>query len=274
MFSILTKEKITEHTPKLITTLLILFKKQKEILSVTQCLAVALSVICEFNKSLLDSQIDSILNTLSEITCSNLDFAQPETIKNQSEILRCFDTIGKYFCDKTVDHLIQMLRNNEREKIKALQIITHLVNSSDSVIKTRIPDLISVLKQTLNDSSIKVKIVLLKTIVAFAYHGNFFNSDGDAFIVFIIKLCCTPNVVNSKGMQEIDSTEWFEMVRTCDNSLFLLTSTVLELENVLWRLFLECFLNREYIEACCTLMRCLTHLAGRKKEVIQKGPRY
>lgn len=270
MFSILTQEKITEHTSKLIATLLALHKKQKDIYSVTQCLATVLLVVCEQNKSLLEPQLDSLLSTLSEVICISLDFAQPETIKTQSEVLRCFDRIAKYFCDKTVDHLIQMLKsNNEKEKIKSLLIVTHLVNSSDSTIKSRVVDLIHVLKPVLNDNSMKVKIALLKTIVAFAYHGHFFNPEGDVFIVFVIKLCCTPNIINSKGTPDIDSTEWFEMIRTCDNSLFLLTSTVLELENILWRLFLESLLNKEYTEACCTLLRCLTNLATRKKEAIK-----
>lgn len=272
MFSILPKDKVTEHSPKLITTLLLLYKKQKDIYSVSQCLATVLLVICELNKNLLDSQIDNLLNTLSEVVYASPDFTQPETIKNQSEVLRCFDRISKYFCDKTVDHLLQMLKNNhEKDKIKALLVITHLINSKDSSIKTRIHDVINMLRHMLNDSNVKVKITLLKTIVAFAYHGHFFNPDGAVFISFIIKLCCTPNAVNAKGVQDLDSTEWFEMIRTCDNSLFLLTSTVIELENTLWKLFLESLLNKDYNEACCVLLRCLTNLALRKKEALKIG---
>lgn len=272
MFSILTTEKINEHSPKLIATLLIMYKKQRDIYCVTQCLASVLLVICEHNKSLLEPQLDTLLNSLSDIVCTTPDFAQLEIIKTHSEVLRCFDRVAKYFCDKTVDHLIQMLKsNNEKDKIKALIVITHLVNSADSIIKTRINDLLFILKNMLNDNNIKIKITMMKTIVAFAYHGHFFNPEGDKFITFIIKLCCTPNVVNSKGMQDFDSNEWYEMIRTCDNSLYLLTNAVLELENTLWKLFLDSLLNKEYTEACCTLLKCLTSLSQRKKETLQIG---
>lgn len=272
MFSILSAEKVTEHAPKLIATLIIMYKKHKDVYSVTQCLAAVLLIICEQNKALLDSQIDHLLNSLSEIICISQDYAQLETIKNHSEVLRCFDRIAKYYCDKTVDHLVQMLKsNNDKDRIKALIVITHLVNSSDSVIKTRINDMIHVMKQMLNDSSMKVKIALSKTIVALAYHGHFFNPDGNDFITFILKLCCTPNVINSKGAQDFDSNEWYEMIRSCDNSLYLLTNTVIELENTLWVLFLESILSKDYTEACCTLLKCLTNLALRKKESLKIG---
>lgn len=273
MFSILTTEKINEHSPKLIATLLIMYKKNRDIYCVTQCLANVLLVICEHNKSLLEPQLDTLLSSLSEIVCTAPDFAQLEIIKTHSEVLRCFDRVAKYFCDKTVDHLIQMLKsNNEKDKIRALIVITHLVNSADSIIKSRIYDLLFILKNLLNDNNnMKIKIVMMKTIVAFAYHGHLFNPEGDKYIIFIIKLCCTPNVINPKGVQDIDSNEWYEMIRTCDNSLFLLTNAVLELENTLWKLFLDSLLNKEYTEACCTLLKCLTSLAQRKRETLQIG---
>lgn len=267
MFSILTPEKVSEQSPKMITTLLFMCKRQKDNHSITQCLACVLVVVLELNKTLLEPNLDALLHTLSDLITPMPDYVRPETVKNQAEVLRCYDQIAKHFCDKTVDHLTQMLKNNnEKDRIKALLVVTHLVNSSDSVIKTRATDLIAILKQMLTEQNMKVKIVLLKTIVAFAYHGHFFNAEANVFIEFIVKLCCLQQTTNSKGVQDMSDTEWSEMVRTCDNSLYLLTTSVLELENVLWNLFLQCVLNKDYTNAFCTLMRCLTTLAVKRKE--------
>lgn len=267
MFSILTPEKVTEQTPKMITTLLFMCKKHKDCYSITQCLASVLSVVLEHNKSLLESHLDQLLHTLGELISPITDYVRPETVKNQAEVFRCYAYLGKYFTDKTVDHLILFMKNNnEKDRIKALLVVTHLVNSSDCVIKSRITDLIAMLKIMLAEHNIKVKIVLLKAIVAFAYHGHFFNPDCNVFIEFIIKLCCTQNNSNSKGIPDVSDSDWNEMLRTCDNSLYLLTSSVIELENVFWNLFHECMLNKDYTTASCTILRCLTHLAARKKE--------
>lgn len=267
MYSILTLDKVTEQAPKMLTTLLFMCKKQKDCYSVTQCLASVLSVVLEQNNTIIESHLEQLLHTLSDSVSPVPDYVRPESVKNQGEVFRCYDHLGKYFCDKIADHLVSLLKNNnEKDRIKALLIVTHLVNSSDCVIKTRIPDLIVILKHMLGESNIKVKIVLLKAIVAFAYHGHFFNPESNIFIEFIIKLCCTQNLVNSKGILDINETDWAEVQRTCDNSLYLLTSSILELENSFWSLFHDCILSKEYTNACCTILRCLTNLASRKKD--------
>lgn len=118
------------------------------------------------------------MQTLSELVCISPDYAQPELLRTHSEVLRCFECLAIYFTDHTLDHLLQQIKNNnEKERVKVICVLTHLVNSSEVSIKTRLGDVLSVLRYMLNDPSIKMKKALLKIIVAIAYK-DFLGSKG------------------------------------------------------------------------------------------------
>jgi hypothetical protein len=78
---------------------------------------------------------------------------------------------------------------------------------------------------------------------------------------FLLRLCCKPVLTKNN---EIDSGELFDIQKSADNTLCMLSTSVPELEPTLWHLLMQCFLGPAYDEAIVVLLRCLTHLASRK----------
>jgi len=66
--------------------------------------------------------------------------------------------VAGHFLDKVIELLIQQLKNNnDRERVKALFVITHLVNSSENLIRTKITTLVTALRSMLGEHNVKVK---------------------------------------------------------------------------------------------------------------------
>lgn len=57
--------------------------------------------------------------------------------------------------------------------------------------------------------------------------------------------------------------EWEELRSMCASTVYLLSSTVAEVEPLLWSVLLRLLLILEYDPACATIARCLAHLAAK-----------
>lgn len=171
IFPILSSEKVTQQTAKIVVALLLIYKKQSSHYAV-KCLGSIILVASRTNGTLLEPLLGGILQSVSDSVCFTPDYAQPNSLGKHSESLRCYECLASHFTDHTIDYLIgQLKNNNEKERIRSLLVISHLANFVDSVIRNRLKDLLKCLNDALNDSSVRVKKVLLKTIVAFAYKG-------------------------------------------------------------------------------------------------------
>lgn len=78
---------------------------------------------------------------------------------------------------------------------------------------------------------------------------------------FILKLCCKQT---SSRHTDLDSQELWDIQKSADNTLYMLSTSIAGLQDILWDLLLRCFLGHSYDDACIVLLRCLTHLASRK----------
>jgi hypothetical protein len=68
--------------------------------------------------------------------------------------------------DRVIELLIQQLKNNnDRERIKALFVVAHLVNSSENLIRTRIANLLSALRSMLGEHNVKVREVVAQRVI-------------------------------------------------------------------------------------------------------------
>lgn len=213
--------------------------------------------------TLLEPLLETILVTLLDSICILPDYAQPELLRTHSETLRCYECLALHFTDHTMDHLLTQLKNNsEKERVKSLLVLTHLTNSIDSAIKTRIKDVLANLMVITHDNSLKVKRALLKTIVALAYKGMIIHEDiqHERFVEFIIKLSQLQSTVKETVLNELT-----DLRSAADNALFMLCTSVPDLETILWHLLAKCFLSPEYIGAQMIILRCLTHLASKAK---------
>ncbi|EFA03008.2 maestro heat-like repeat-containing protein family member 1 [Tribolium castaneum] len=268
IFLVLSVEKVTQHTPRIIHTLLNLYKRQVDAYNITKCLGAIIQKAARVNGTLLEPLLSNILQVLSDLVCVSPDYAQPDLLRNHSEVLRCYECFALHFTDNTVDQLIMQLKNNnEKERIKAILVITHLTSySTEHAIQRRFKDIVRHLSEMLNDPNIRVKKAMMKIIVAFACKGVLLNKeinpDGpEKYMEFLLKLCCKPaNLKNN----EIDGGELFDIQKSADNTLCMLSTSVPELESTLWSLLMQCFLGPSYDDAVVVLLRCLTHLASRK----------
>nr|CAD7601307.1 unnamed protein product [Timema genevievae] len=264
MFALLPADKVAEQVPRLVPALLALYRRNMDPHPVTQCLAAVLLVVISSTKTSLEPHLDNLLNVMFDLVCTSPDYVQPLTVKNHYEVLRCFDRIALHFTDRLVELLVQQLKNNnDRERIKALFVITHLVNSSENRVNSRLTDLVFGLRGMLGEHNCRVKKVLLKTIVALAYRGYLSDTEGREFVEFIVRQCC-PSTLPGKESDNAALSE--ELRSTCCNTLYLLATTVPQVEDLLWTLLLKLLPVAQYTPATGIITRCLTHLAAKKRE--------
>lgn len=90
------------------------------------------------------------------------------------------------------------------------------------------------------------------------------NPDGpEKYMDFVLKMCCKQ--VLPKNI-EIDVQELENIQKAADNTLYMLSTSVPELEAVLWDLLLKRLLGPMHDEAVVIILRCLTHLASKKDQ--------
>lgn len=186
MFNILSTERIRQNTVKTTQMLLGLFRKHKEPLPIIKCLGAVISVSAKSDGTLLEPLLAPVLQMLSELICVSPDYAQPELLRTHSEVLRCFECFALHYSDYIVDHIInQMRNNNDKERIKGLLVLTHLTNTTEGVVRSRLKDILHVLTDMLTEHNLRVKMVLMKVIVAFSYKG-FLSNKGNYYLVIAL----------------------------------------------------------------------------------------
>ncbi|XP_039279255.1 maestro heat-like repeat-containing protein family member 1 isoform X2 [Nilaparvata lugens] len=256
MFAVLKKEKLGDQTSRLVNLLLGLYRKGSVVSNyvVTQCLAHALFVA---PSSSLEVHVDVLLQCLGSMVIIIPDYKNPQTVKNHSEVLRCYDRIANHFRDRLTDHLLRNLNNNsDRDRVEGLIVTAHLLSGTENALLPRLPDIVTALRSLIPNQSMKVKKALLKAIVALMCRGNVDNCSD--FIEFIVKHCCPPTNQNAKWD---DSSE--DLLSMCASTVFLLCSTVAGVERLMWSVLQRLLLLPEYEPACTTVAKSLAHLAAK-----------
>uniref|UniRef100_A0A182J852 Condensin complex subunit 1 C-terminal domain-containing protein n=1 Tax=Anopheles atroparvus TaxID=41427 RepID=A0A182J852_ANOAO len=190
--------------------------------------------------------------------------------KTLSHVLRCFDLLAPEYGEKIIEILINHLRNNnERERIKSLLVVTHLTNTSEPVVRDKLPEIIGILKGMLaTEKPIKVKIVLLKTVVAFM-QKNFVHDR--EFVTFLIRSSCRQSKLNlDHGTLE----EHQEFQRACNDTMHILSSTVGTVDQMLKLELLQAYLRYEYTDICGTIGKCLANLFTKDPELAVASERH
>lgn len=224
--------------------------------AITQLLASVLKASIDADQNSLDTQADSLISNLFDLVCVIPDYGRPQTSKGHYEVLRCFDLLLPIYSEKVLDMLLVQLRNNnERERIKALLVVTHVTNAKSDLVAKRIEHITEVLKHMMAyEKTIKVKLVVLKTIVVLAQKGLLQDND---FIRYIITHCCQLSKVN---LDYGTADEYADFMQACKNSLDLLASTVNTVGDLLKRELLQFYLLLDYTDVTGTFAMCLAKL--------------
>lgn len=269
IYPVLSVEKVTQQTTKIIQTLLNLYKRPIDNYSITKCLGSVIKIATNVNGTLLEPLLPNILNNLSDLVCISPDYAQPDLLKSHSEVLRCYSCFALHFTDHTIDQLVnQMRNNNDKEKIKALIVLTHLITySEETVIVRKYKDILKQLTEMLNDNNIRIKKALVKIIVAFASKNVLtnkeLNPDGpNKYLEVILKMCRKQIMIKTN---EVHADELNDIRLSAENTLYMLSTSVQELDQNLWNLLMDSYLNINNDEITVILLRCLTHLASKRE---------
>uniref|UniRef100_A0AAR2JL30 Maestro heat-like repeat family member 1 n=1 Tax=Pygocentrus nattereri TaxID=42514 RepID=A0AAR2JL30_PYGNA len=258
MSHLMAHDKLEEQLPKLIPTILSLYKKNPEHYIISKSLCQVLDASVNMGSRVLETQMDSLLSTLHQQVCSPVDFNNPPTVKNHNEVLRCFTILANTFPDRLMVFVLQRLENsNERNRMGSLAVLRHLINSTTSIMETKKLLILASIRQPLADHSNKVKKRVVQVISAMAHHGYLELEGGDLLVRFIIQHCALPDTYHEVTNEALRSM--------CDNTLHLFTTTVGRLTDVLWPMLL-CYLTpAQYSNATAPLCKSLILLANKKR---------
>lgn len=233
MYPLLPIEKLLEQTNKVIPMLLNMFRRSIDRASITSFLASVIKTVIKIDPKILDSHAQVIVNALFDLICVNPDFERIIAAKSHFEVLRCYDLLSKNYGDKVLEIILLRLKSNDdRDKIKSLLLLSHLTNSSDEIVQRKLKEFLSILRlMVLNEKTFKMKIALLKAVIAFSQKGFV---DHKLFIKFMIHHSCHLAKITADQLVRPDNfDEATEFTTTCKNSLVLLSRTVPSMENLL-----------------------------------------
>ncbi|XP_051999977.1 maestro heat-like repeat-containing protein family member 1 isoform X3 [Xyrauchen texanus] len=194
MSHLMAHDKLEEQLPKLLPTILGLYKKNAEHYIISKSLCQVMEASVNMSSRVLETQIDGLLLALHQQICSPVDFSNPPTVKNHNEVLRCFSILANTFLDRLMVFVLQRLENsNERNRMGSLAVLRHLINSSTSTMETKKFLILASIRQPLADHSNKVKKRVVQVISAMAHHGYLELDGGDLLVRFIIQHCALPD---------------------------------------------------------------------------------
>ncbi|KAM3962707.1 LOW QUALITY PROTEIN: maestro heat like repeat family protein c11.1 [Aphomia sociella] len=260
------ERQFNETVNKFVITLLSLYRKPIiNFYCISQCISYLLSPSPLNPKlSLNDSVINSINHVLFNLVLLEPDFDQPQTVKNHFEVLRCFDHMAGQFPDQTIESLLHQCKNNqEKDRMKAVIILTHLTTSSQLFIDNYATKFIALLKLMITmEQGLKMKKLLVKAIVGLVYRNCITTPDDFAMVEFIIRHCSYEGSVNASKQELTDLHD------TCKSSLVLMCNTVTSVRTQLRNLLLTALTIDDFTNSMSTVCHCLTSLLQNNSDVI------
>ncbi|XP_051827268.1 maestro heat-like repeat-containing protein family member 1 isoform X3 [Antechinus flavipes] len=269
MSHLLPSEKLEEQLPRLIPGIIALYKKHAETFYVSKSLGQILQASVNMGSRTLEVQVDMLLAALHPQICAPVDSLNPLVIKNHNEVLRCFTILACSFPDRLLAFLLPKLENsNERIRVGTLHIMRQIINSASVQMEIKKPFILSSMKLPLLDTNSKVKRAVVQVISAMAHHGYLEQPGGEMMIEYILRQCALPPEPMSKR-QFIETEDFFasDSVRTISiNTLYLISTTVDRMNDVLWPYLLEFLIPVQFTNALTPLCKSLMHLAMKRQE--------
>ncbi|XP_065585206.1 maestro heat-like repeat-containing protein family member 1 isoform X3 [Cyrtonyx montezumae] len=260
-------EKLEEQLPKLIPAVLSLYKKHSETFYISKSLCQILEASVDIGSRSLDVQLDALLGTLHPQICAPADPAVPLTVKNHTEVLRCFTVLACSFPDRVLTFLLPKLESSsERTRVGTLLIMRQIINSAPSQMEIKKPFILSSMKLPLQDSNNKVRRAVVQVISAMAHHGYLEQPGGEAMLEFLVRQCALPSDTPQKPLPDVDDPTSDSVRSISVSTLLLLSTTVDRMNNVLWPFLLEFITPVQFTNALTPICRSLMHLSVKKQE--------
>ncbi|CAG2193325.1 unnamed protein product [Mytilus edulis] len=178
-----------------------------------------------------------------------------------------YEEKDRSFSGKLTGILLSKLESgNEKMKIGMLTVFKHLINAATESMQDKQEVVVSGLKMMLSEQNNKLKKVFAQVVIAMAHHGYLELEGGQQMIEFIIKQSALKNDPPGKKSPDPEYVSNQALRTMCDHVLQLLTTTVEDMEHVLWPYLLELIVPEQYTEAQGVVCKCLSHLATKKRK--------
>ncbi|XP_021290041.1 protein SHOOT GRAVITROPISM 6 isoform X2 [Herrania umbratica] len=272
MVGLITRTQLKAALPRLVPTILELYKKEQDIaLIATYSLYNLLnaSLLSETGPPLLDFEdLTVILSTLLPVICMNNDSKEHSDfsvgLKTYNEVQRCFLTVGSVYPEDLFTFLLNKCRLKEEPlTFGALCVLKHLLPRSSEAWHNKRPLLLDAVKSLLDEQNLGIKKALSELIVVMASHCYLVGPYAELFVEYLVCHCALSehdrNDLESSQVK-IGSVCPTELRAICEKGLLLLTITIPEMEHILWPFLLKMIIPRAYTGAVATVCKCVAEL--------------
>ncbi|XP_038615875.1 maestro heat-like repeat-containing protein family member 1 isoform X1 [Tachyglossus aculeatus] len=268
MSQLLPCEKLEEQLPRLIPGILALYKKHAEAFYLSKSLGQILEASVDSGSRTLEVQLDALLSALHVQICAPVDSSNPLVVKNHNEVLRCFTVLACSFPDRLLAFLLPKLENNnERIRVGTLLVMRQVINSASTQMEIKKPFILSSMRLPLMDTNNKVKRAVVQVISAMAHHGYLEQPGGTVMLEYIVRQCALAPDPSPKKQSPDTEDLTSDSVRIISiNTLYLISTTVDRMNEVLWPFLLEFLTPIQFTNALTPLCKSLVHLAAKRQE--------
>ncbi|KAK4392143.1 protein SHOOT GRAVITROPISM 6 [Sesamum angolense] len=264
MVGLVTRTQLKSALPRLVPTILELYKKDQDVAFVATC------------------SLHNLLNAslLSESGPPLLDF------ETYNEVQHCFLTVGQVYPEDLFAFLLYKCRLKEEPlTFGALSVLKHLLPRLSEAWHAKRPLLVEAVKNLLDESNLAVRKALSELIVVMASHCYLVGSPGELFVEYLVRNCAMTDsdrtdiesskeyirptssynpFLHRKSEVKIGGVCPTELRDICEKGLLLITVTIPEMEHVLWPFLMKMIVPRIYTGAIATVCRCISELCRHK----------
>ncbi|KAK9289631.1 hypothetical protein L1049_007789 [Liquidambar formosana] len=290
MVGLITRTQLKGALPRLVPTILELYKKDQDTAFLATCSFHNLlnaSLLSENGPPMLDFEdLTVILSTLLPVICINNDSKEDSDfsvgLKTYNEVQHCFLTVGLVYPEDLFMFLLNKCRLKEEPlTFGALCVLKHLLPRLSEAWHNKRPLLVETVKLLLDEQSLGVRKALSELVVVMASHCYFIGPSGELFVEYLVRHCSLSDqerddLGSSKEAFRSSSTYYpiqhkrfelkigavcpTELRAISEQGLLLLTITIPEMEYILWPFLLKMIIPRAYTGAVATVCRCISEL--------------
>ncbi|KAH0471150.1 hypothetical protein IEQ34_000873 [Dendrobium chrysotoxum] len=281
MVGLISRSQLKAALPKLVPTILDLYRKDLEMAFLASGSLHNLLNACLLSENgppLLDFEdLNSILSTLLPVVyIGNYNDDRPgisKALKAYNEIQRCFLVIGSVYPEDLYAYLLSKCQSKDEYFIVgALCAIKHLLPRLLEAWHAERNLLIEVVKSLLVEQSLGLLLVM-------ASHCYFGGTSTELFIEYLVRHCAISD--DEKYLKSSNELVWkgnpfqpfYRKIEVnisaispaklrviCEKGLLLLAVTIPEMEHILWPFLLKMIIPREYTGAVAITCKCISEL--------------
>lgn len=297
--AILPRDQFDTQLPRLFPPLLALFKKEKEILAVTQAVCTVLEVGVQSAKAAiaeaeanpnalipvlaLEPMLPGVLAIIHPLAVAPVDESNANAVKNNNELLRCHEVIGYAFPNILISFLLEKLDavkyKDPNIRAGTLLIIRHLVDRIDPSLEGHKELLVIGMKPpSQTEQNWRVRKILSQVIISMSSKKYLELEAGENLVQFIVRQCAISDReieaynASIKGKPPVPGASSPDELRSlCDDIINISATAVPCMEVVLWPFLFEFLIDPKYTDAIAIVTKCIGALATKKREEWESG---